>query len=117
MDAYAEAAKRQPHRPGLWNRFAMSSRLRFYVTGDADYRDQELDALRRAAKLPGASAQVQVNLGTVCWEMGLREEATEAYKAALARTPSHPDAQLMRERIQRSTREEDPEEQGRSAGP
>ncbi|MDY0001198.1 MAG: hypothetical protein RBU30_07890 [Polyangia bacterium] len=95
----------------------MSSRLRFYVTGDADYRDQELDALRRAAKLPGASAQVQVNLGTVCWEMGLREEATEAYKAALARTPSHPDAQLMRERIQRSTREEDPEEQGRSAGP
>lgn len=109
METYAEAAKRQPRRAALWNRFAMAARLRYYVTGEADYRDQELEALRRAAKLPGRSEHVLVNLGTVCWEMGLREEAAQAYRAALVRAPSHPDEALMRARIHRSAREEEPE--------
>lgn len=117
MESFAAAAKRQPRRGDLWNRFAMSARLRYYVTGEADYRDQELEALRRAAKLPGGSAVVQVNLGTVCWEMGLREEAAQAFRAALERVPSHPDEALMRARIQRSTQDEDSEEGRHSPGP
>jgi tetratricopeptide (TPR) repeat protein len=117
MEAFAAAAQRQPRRAELWNRFAISARLRYYVTGEADFRDQELEALRRAAKLPSRSEHVQVNLGTACWEMGLREEAAQAYRAALLRAPSHPDATLMRARIQRSTREDDSTEEERSPGP
>lgn len=109
MEAFSAASKREPRRADLWNRLAISARLRFYVTGDGDFRDQELEALRRAAALDAGSAHVQVNLGTVCWEMGLREEAARAYRAALRLAPSHADAELMGERIQRAGREEEQE--------
>ena len=95
----------------------MSARLRYYVTGEADYRDQELEALRRAAKLAGPDVHVLSNLGTVCWEMGLREEAAQAYRTALKLGPTHPDAELMRARIERSKVEEESEEDAMSPGP
>lgn len=115
MESFAAAAKRKPKSAQAWNRFAVSARLRYYVTGEADFRDQELEALRRAAKLDTRSTDVQVNLGTVCWELGLREEAAVAYRAALGLAPDHPDALLMRARIQRSA--EEPEEGARRPRP
>lgn len=109
MEAYAAALKKRPGAAELLNHFAMAARLRYYVTGEADYRDQELDALRRAAKASPGAAPVQVNLGTTCWELGLHREAAEAYRAALKLAPDHPDAPLLRARIQRAPEAEEDE--------
>ena len=111
MTGYAKALKAQPGDPDLLNRFGVSARLRYYVTGEADYRDQELVALRKAAKGAPKQARVQVNLGTTCWEMGLRREAATAYGRALSLEPKHPDAALMRARIKRSTQEVEEEQE------
>jgi Flp pilus assembly protein TadD len=89
----------------LWNQLGVAARLRFYQTGEDDYRDQELDALKRALKLDARSVDVLVNLGTTCWELGLRKEAAQAYGKAISLRPDHPDVLLMRERMSRSKQE------------
>lgn len=111
MESYAKLLKKRPTDPELLNRFGISARLRFYVTGEADYRDQELEALRKAARRAPRRAPIQVNYGTTCWEMGLRSESSAAYGRALALQPGHPDAALMRDRIKRSTKEVEDEKE------
>ncbi len=111
METFRKALKKNPEDPDLLNRFAVAARLRYYVTGEADFRDQELVALRKAAKAAPRHTSIQVNFGTTCWEMGLRREAAQAYQRALALEPSHPDAALMRARIKRSTKQVEQEEE------
>jgi len=111
MESYAKLLKKRPTDPELLNRFGISARLRFYVTGEADFRDQELGALRKAARRAPRRTHIQVNFGTTCWEMGLRSESVAAYERALTLEPGHPDAALMRERIKRSTKEVEEEKE------
>ncbi|MFH2008240.1 MAG: hypothetical protein ABI333_16775 [bacterium] len=110
MEALRVVLQKRSTDPLLLNRFAVAARLRYYQSGDEDYRDQELEALRKAAKLLPGSAVVQVNVGTTCWEMGLRREAARAYRRALELKPKHADAALIRERIAHSTKEVEEEE-------
>lgn len=111
LEAFREALKRRKDDAELLNRFAMAARLRYYQSGDEDFRDQELEALKKAVKLAPRLAHVQVNFGTTCWEMSLRREAARAYQQALELAPKHPDAAIMRDRIKRSTTEVEDEEQ------
>jgi tetratricopeptide (TPR) repeat protein len=110
MEALQAVLKSRPTDPELLNRFAVAARLRYYQTGDMDYRDQELEALRKAVKLLPSAAHIQVNFGTTAWELGMRKEAAKAYLRALELVPKHPDAALMRARIERSTVEVEDEQ-------
>ncbi len=111
MSSLERLARSGPRRAELLNEFAIVARFRYYQSGDMDFRDQELDALRKAAKLEPRVAHIQVNLGTTAWELGMRKEAAEAYRQALRLEPNHPDAALMRARVQRSTVEVEDEQQ------
>jgi Flp pilus assembly protein TadD len=105
------ALRSRPGDPELLGRFALAARLRFYQTGEDDYRDQELDALRRAVKAQEASATLQVDLGTALWESGRRRDAGQAYRRALELEPGHPDAAILKERIARAKEDEPPPEE------
>jgi tetratricopeptide (TPR) repeat protein len=112
MDGLQKVLKSRSGDPELLNRFAMAARMRYYQSGDMDYRDQELLALRKAIKLSPQRAHIQVNFATTAWELGMRKEAAKAYTRGLEMWPKHPDAALIRSRIKRSTVEvEDEEEQ------
>jgi len=112
MKGLRAVLKSRPDDPELLNQFAMAARLRYYQSGDMDYRDQELEALRKAVKLLPTAVHIQVNFGTTAWELGMRKEAARAYERGLELRPKHPDAALIRSRIKRSTQEvEDEQEQ------
>lgn len=110
MERLSKVVKSRPADAKLLNRFALAARLRYYQTGEMDFRDQELEALRKAVKLLPSAANIQVNFGTTAWELGMRKEAAKAYQRALELTPKHPDAALMAARIKRSTVEVEDEE-------
>jgi tetratricopeptide (TPR) repeat protein len=105
MKAFRAALATRPKDPALLNRFAMAARLRYYVTGEADYRDQELVALRRAVAHAPDQPTLLVNFATTCYELGRWPRAAWAYRRALRIEPNHPDAALMRRRIKRSAAE------------
>jgi tetratricopeptide (TPR) repeat protein len=112
MEGLQKVHKARPGDAELLNQFAMAARMRYYQSGDMDYRDQELDALRKAIKLAPALAHIQINYATTAWELGMRTEAAKAYTRGLEMWPKHPDAALIRSRIKRSTVEvEDEQEQ------
>ena len=102
MQALEKALKEAPKSAKLWNRLGMASRHRYYQTGDEDFRDQELEAFKKAVKLAPGSARIQINFGTTSWQLGRRKAAAQAYRQALKLQPQHPDATLIRERIQRA---------------
>lgn len=112
MEGLQKVHKARPGDAEVLNQFAMAARMRYYQSGDMDYRDQELGALRKAIKLSPQRAHIQVNFATTAWELGMRKEAAKAYTRGLEKWPKHPDAALIRSRIKRSTVEvEDEEEQ------
>ena len=111
MEALRRVLKIRPKDATLLNLFAMAARHRYYQSGDADFRDQELEALRKAIKLAPQEATIHINFGTTCWELGIRREAAESYRKALALHPEHPDASLMKDRINRSTKEVEDEQE------
>jgi Tfp pilus assembly protein PilF len=112
MEGLAKVVKSRPPDAELLNQFAMAARMRYYQSGDMDYRDQELDGLRKAVGLAPSVAHIQINFGTTAWALGMRKVAAKAYQRGLELAPKHPDAALMRARIKRSTVEvEDEEEQ------
>ena len=110
MEGLRKVLKSRPDDATVLNQFAVAARLRYYQSGDMDFRDQELEALRKAVKLAPKAAHIQVNFGTTAWELGMRKEAAKAYQRALELHPSHPDAPLIRDRIKRSTVEVEDEE-------
>jgi len=110
MESLRKVLKSRPSDPELLNRFAMAARMRYYQSGDMDYRDQEIEALRKAVKQAPKVAHIQINFGTTAWEMGLRKEAAKAYQRGLELKPKHPDAALMAARIKRSTTEVEDED-------
>ncbi len=110
MEKLRTVLKSRPDDVVVLNQFAMAARLRYYQSGDMDFRDQELEALRKAVKLAPKAGYVQVNFGTTTWELGMRKEAAKAYQRALELQPKHPDAPLMRTRIKRSTVEVEDED-------
>lgn len=112
MKALGQVLKSRPSDPELLNQLAMAARMRYYQSGDMDYRDQELEALRKAVKLAPSVAHIQVNFATTAWELGMRKVAAKAYQRGMELWAKHPDAALIRSRIKRSTaRVEDEEEQ------
>ncbi len=112
MGGLRKVLKSRPGDAELLNQFAVAARMRYYQSGDMDYRDQELEALRKAVGLAPSVAHIQINFGTTAWELGLRKEAAKAYQRGLELAPKHPDAVLMRIRIKRSTVEVEDEEEG-----
>ncbi len=112
MEGLGKVVKSRPKDAELLNRFAVAARMRYYQTGDMDFRDQELESFRKAVGLAPSVAHIQINLGTTAWELGMRKEAAKAYRRGLELSPKHPDVALIRARIKRSTVEvEDEEEQ------
>jgi len=112
MQGLRTVLKSRPGDAELQNRFAVAARMRYYQSGDMDYRDQELEALRKAVRLAPSVAHIQINFGTTAWELGLRKEAARAYQRGLELAPKHPDAVLMRVRIKRSTVSVEDEDEG-----
>ena len=83
MQALRKVLESRPSDAMVLNQLAMAARLRYYQSGDMDFRDQELEALRKAVKLAPKLETIQVNYGTTAWELGMRKEAARAYERAL----------------------------------
>lgn len=94
-EEYRAGLEMEPASAPAWNRLGMACRLQFNESRDSAWKEQELDAFRRAVAADSTYWPAYVNLGATLYYLGRKEEAFPLLQRALDLHPGNPDRQAL----------------------
>lgn len=104
IECYKAGLEKEPSSSAGYNLLGMAYRFHYNQTGSTKYRQQEIEAFKKAIELDPNNPVPLVNVGSTLFYLGEKKEAAGYLERALAVYPDHPDRggieEMIREALQ-----------------
>lgn len=100
IEMYKKGLELEPNSALGYNFIGMAYRFKYNTTRNAEYKNKEIEAFKKAVELDPTFWGAMINLGATYYYMGEKEKAALYFKKALEINPYHPEKAQIEKMIQ-----------------